>query len=300
VNQRTSTNWLSEALVIAGDLAGPIGLGDARQLWESALLDDAASFELTLSNLAAAGVDAWVVPTDRINPITLSALDDADADRSLAIIDEMVKRTRAAAGDIKLLGALGPVEPILALGEIEESEMAAAYQTQAQRLADAGIDAFLCRSFTELRALVLAVTACQKTDAAPVIASMSFDAGLDGLETVMGAGVVEMCDEMAKLGVDAVGADRTEFPDGLPAIISVMRGATDLPIYAEPNAGAAELGESGRVYPEKPATYAERYATISEAGANLVAGGLGTSAPHIAALIRARQVRQRKQAKQQG
>jgi len=116
----------------------------------------------------------------------------------------------------------------------------------------------------------------------------------------MGAGVVEMCDEMAKLGVDAVGADRTEFPDGLPAIISVMRGATDLPIYAEPNAGAAELGESGRVYPEKPATYAERYATISEAGANLVAGGLGTSAPHIAALIRARQVRQRKQAKQQG
>lgn len=300
MNQRTSTSWLSEALVIAGDLAGPIGLGDARQLWERALVDDAESFDLTLSNLVAVGVDAWVVPTDRINPITLAALEDADADQALALIGGLVQRTRAASVDIKLIGAIGPVEPILALGEIEEAELTQAYQTQAKRLADAGVDAFLCRSFTELRALALAVKACTETDAAPVIACMSFDAGLDGLETVMGTGVVEMCNAMAESGVDAVGVDRTEFPDGLPAIVSVMRGATDLPIYAEPNAGGAELGESGRMYPEKPAAFAERYATISDAGANLVAGGLGTSAPHIAALVRARQTRQRKQAKTKG
>lgn len=300
MTQTSKTAWLSEPLIIAGDMAGAIGLGDARRLWERALLADVAAFELSLSNLVAAQVDAWIVPTDRLNPITLASLEESDADCGAALIEDMVNRVRKASSHIRCIGAVGPVEPILALGEIDESELLDAYTEQITALADAGVDAIVCRSFAESAALKLAVRVSKEKFKGPIIASMSFDAGLDGLETVLGVGVAEMCGDIIELGADAIGVDRTEFPDGMPAVVGVMRAATELPIYAESNAGGAELIDDARAYPEKPAAFADRYAKLVESGANLIAGGLGTTAPHMAALARARQAFARRRAKKQG
>ncbi len=245
----------------------------------------------------AAGARVLVTFTDDANAVAM-----ADAIEAGEVATEMlatVNRDAAALcrtaiethgeADCWVSGAMGPVEPLLRLDEIGSEVLSDAYRTQATALAQGGADAILCRSFVEIEALVVAVTAAREASGLPVVGSMTFDCGPESSETTMGVTVPQACQSLVEAGAAMVGCDRARQPDGAAALVSLMRQSCDLPIWVEVNAGLPELDEQRLVYPETPIAFGERFEALAEAGALILGGGHGATPAHIEEMAKARQ-----------
>lgn len=263
-----------------------------------ASLDDAARVEEIAGRFGEAGVEWLIAPTDSLNAVACADsvdrddVPEAELKRANTLAVACLRRAADAQGGeggrtIKVIGAIGPIRQLLTLGEIEESAFARVVSEQAAAIAAGGADAVLCRSFTELETMAVAIRAAASGSGLPVLASMCFDSGPSYSETALGVSIPRFADCAAESGAFMIGCDGSEYPDGAPAIITMLRDVSKFPIYVEVNAGRAELSESGVIYPEQPKAYAERFAALSAAGANVVSGGRGASASHIRELARA-------------
>lgn len=195
------------------------------------------------------------------------------------------------AEDLLVFGALGPTERLLMFGEIDEGALDACYRTLAEALAAGGADAILCCSFTEIRALCVAVRAAEAATGLPVIGGMVFDSGPDQAETSLGVTVPQACAELAEVGVAAVGCGCGGNPDGMPALVALMRQACELPIWVKVDAGLPQLVDGRVAHPELPSEFALRMGALAAAGANFVGGCCGASPEHTAAGVVLREKR---------
>ncbi|MBX3393775.1 MAG: homocysteine S-methyltransferase family protein [Phycisphaerae bacterium] len=288
-------------IVIAG--------GDFRAEWPSvnpigggspirASREDWARVEEIARRFSESGVEWLIAPTDDWNPGAGTCGQEPDEipagelHRAMTLAVACLRRVADAhTGDgdrpARVIGAIGPVQQLLMLGEIEESELGRIVSEQAEAIAAGGADAIICRSFTELESVVVSIRSAVAASGLPVIASMCFDSGPSYSETTLGASIPRFAECAAESGAFMIGCDGSEYPDGAPAIITMLRDVTKLPVYVELNAGRAELSESGVDYPEQPRAYAERFAALSAAGASVVSGGRGAGALHMREMVRA-------------
>ncbi len=267
--------------------------GDERPSASRLSSEQTESIRATADAYLAAGARVLVTFTDDVNAVAMGG-GDVTAEMLATVNRAGAALCRAAIeahgeADCWAIGAMGPVEPLLTLEEIEREVLADAYRTQAAALADGGVDAVVCRSFVEIEALVLAVTAARETCGLPVVASMTFDCGPESSETTMGVTVPQACQSLVEAGAAMVGCDRARQPDGAAALVSLMRESCDLPIWVEVNAGLPELEEQRLVYPETPAAFGERFEALAEAGALIIGGGHGVTPAHIAEIAKVRQ-----------
>ncbi len=290
-------DYQSSILIAGGDISAEFPAKDrpAPGLLEHANLRAPDIVRDAAARFIDGGADILVTLTDGANEVALSeslGSGDLTAENVAAMNRQGVELCRQAiiarrGSSAFVFGAIGPVEGLLTLSEISEDALLAAYAAQAGALVAGGADALLCRSFTEIRMLRLAVKAAMKVVDVPVIGSMAFDAGADYTETVMGVSVPSACAELLQIGVAAVGCDRSAFPDSASSVVSLLRDACDLPIWAEVNAGQPEFGGPLLTYPETPEQFAARLEPLAAAGARFIGGGRGATAAHIAALAAA-------------
>ena len=80
---------------------------------------------------------------------------------------------RAAAGRAKVFASMGPSGVMLLMGEIAKEELAEAFSEQARALAEAGPDAIVVETMSDLAEAKLAVAAARDTGL-PVVACMTF------------------------------------------------------------------------------------------------------------------------------
>jgi 5-methyltetrahydrofolate--homocysteine methyltransferase len=64
-----------------------------------------------------------------------------------------------------------------------------------------------------------------------------------------------------------------------------MRGATDLPLWAKPNAGMPQLVGGKTIFTQTPEETAAHFGELVEAGARIIGGCCGTTPEHIRALV---------------
>ncbi len=239
------------------------------------------------------GAELLIAPSDRLNAIELESLGVEQNDcrtRACELVGQLVSAFRSAISqaasekDARLIAAIGPTDRILALREIDAADLAAAYREQAGAAEAAGADAILCRSFVELDALVVAVHACVDSTRLPVIASMTFDAGPDFTHTRMGTTIPQACGALTDAGAAAIGCDNSEFPDGAPAIATLLRESTTLPTWLEINAGRAELRDGAMLFPDSPKQFGERLRPLAATGVTFICGGAGVTPPHLSEL----------------
>jgi len=243
-----------------------------------------------------AGAKVLVTSTAGANVLSLAErLDAKDMTENeiLAMNREGAAICRAAASeypakDLLVFGAMGPTEQLLMLNEIEDATLHDAYETQAGALAAGGVDAILCRSFTEIQALSIAVKAATSATGLPVVGSMTFDCGPEQTETTLGVTIPQACAEMVDAGASVVGCDCGENPDAAQAVVTLMRQSCGLPIWVKINAGVPQLVEGRVAYPETPDEFTRRLAPLAQAGANFVGGCHGASVDHIAAMAASR------------
>jgi methionine synthase I (cobalamin-dependent) len=155
---------------------------------------------------------------------------------------------RAGGEAVKVVASIGPCGK------------AAALEEQAEILAEAGADALLLETFTDLRESTITASALKRTGL-PVIVSFTLIGELTPEEAAK---------RTAEAGVDAVGANCGTGIEDFVEICARMRSACDLPVWMKPSAGLP-----GRtVTPER---FAATTVELLAAGADIVGGCCGTA-----------------------
>jgi len=154
-----------------------------------------------------------------------------------------------------------------------------------------GVDAIIVETQTALEELGLALAAARTAGAPCVIASLAFDRMREGDEvrTMMGVSPEQAAEFAAAHGADIValncgtGIDMEKAAD----IVRRYRGACELPIMVQPNAGQPELVALEVVYRQPPDAMAAGLPGVLAAGARIVGGCCGSTPEHIRHLRRA-------------
>jgi methionine synthase I (cobalamin-dependent) len=190
---------------------------------------------------------------------------------------------RAAAGRAKVFASVGPTGIMLMMGEVGPEDVQAAFQTQAQTIADAGADAIVLETFSDPAEIVLAVAAAKKTGLA-VVACMTFDSGKDHDRTLMGTTPEQAAQKLTEAGADCVGSNCGQGIEGFVKIAARLKAATDRPIWIKANAGLPEIIRGRAVYAQTAEKFAAVVPALVQAGAAFIGGCCGTTPQFIRAV----------------
>lgn len=185
----------------------------------------------------------------------------------------------AAGGKAFVAGAIGPLglrlEPF---GPTSLEEARAMFREQAEALLEGGVDLFVLETFSELPAIGEAIKAVRELCDLPIVAQMTITSDL---RTVFGNAPEQFTEQLDGWGADVIGLNCGMGPTHILSALERMRGVTDKPLSAQPNAGLPKDVQGRQMYmgsPEYVATYAKRFVS---AGAKYIGGCCGTTPTHI-------------------
>jgi 5-methyltetrahydrofolate--homocysteine methyltransferase len=231
-----------------------------------------------------AGSAVILTNTFRANAISLGMEEEQVAAVNRAGVE--ISR-RAAGGKAKVVASIGPTGKMLMTGEVSEEQVERAFTVQARALAEAGADALVLETFSDLEEASIALRAARTTGLA-VIASFAFDSGKDKDRTMMGVTPEKAAERMEREGASAIGANCGAGPEAFASIATRFRDACELPIWVKPNAGLPEMVEGVIRYAATPESFATHLPALLDAGACFAGGCCGTSPAFIRALVEAR------------
>jgi len=226
-----------------------------------------STFGGTRARLKAAGLDVQVAEINR---------------RAAELARQVAGEGRYVGGDI------GPTGEMMApLGRLTYEAAVEMFAEQAQALAAGGVDVIYIETMSDVQEAKAAVEGAQqaaivRSSGLPVFCTFSFDT--HG-RTSMGVSPTQAAQEMAALGVVAIGANCGHAPEEVLDILPRIReAAPDAYLIAKPNAGLPRMVQHQVVYdatPERMAGLARQYV---ELGASIVGACCGSSPAHIAAI----------------
>jgi 5-methyltetrahydrofolate--homocysteine methyltransferase len=183
---------------------------------------------------------------------------------------------RAAQGRAPVFASIGPSGKLLVAGETNPEELKAAFEEQANALADAGANALVVETMSDLAEATIAVAAARQTGL-PVVACMVFDSGKDKDRTAMGVTIDQAVPALTEAGADVIVANCGQGIAGFVRICARLRAATNAPLWIKANAGLPELINGRAVYRATPESFAGAVPHLVAAGANFIGGCCGTT-----------------------
>ena len=229
-----------------------------------------------------AGSRVILTNTFGANQFVLSRYNMKDTVREINIAG--VDISKEAAGDKALVFAsMGPSGKMLIMKDVTKTELQEAFNEQADAIKDAGADAIIVETMTDMEEALIAIAAAKKTGL-PLVASMVFDAGKEKDRTIMGHTIEEMAEKFTSAGVDVLGTNCGKGIEGFIPVCKKMRASTDLPLWVKANAGSPEYVKGETVYNTTPEEYAAFIPLLVEAGADFIGGCCGTNPNFIRAI----------------
>ncbi len=211
-------------------------------------------------------------------PSSLSAYDYNKAMAKVAreaIEESKLSQPMFVAGDI------GPTGKLLRpLGEGEPQELFEVYQEQAKGLADGGVDLIFIETQFDIAEARIAVAATKSVCSLPIFVSMTFE----GETSLTGSSPKVFAATMENMGVTAIGVNCGAGPEEMLPIVEELLKHSNVPVFAEPNAGLPELINNETVFRLPAEPFAEITYKIAEKGALMLGGCCGTSPKHISCL----------------
>ena len=231
-----------------------------------------------------AGSDIILTNTFGSNGIALHRYGAADRGRDINFAGVELSR-QAADGRARVYASIGPTGKILLMGDVSEQELFDIFGIQASFLAEAGVDAIVIETMTDLGEALIALEAVKATGL-PVVLSMVFDSGPDQDRTMMGLSPQEVALKLTDAGADVVGANCGIGVESAVTICEQLRKGTHLPIWLKPNAGLPVIHEGNLAYTVTPEEFSARVPDLIAAGASYIGGCCGTTPAHINAMRR--------------
>ncbi len=242
-----------------------------------------------VAEVARAYVDAGsqIILTNTFGANRVRLAENGLANQVAEINRRGVEISREAAGSrARVFASIGPSGKLLMSGDVTEEELSAAFAEQAHALAQAGADALVIETISDLEEGRIAVTAARQTGL-PVVASAVFDSGKLKDRTMMGSTPEQAAEAFVNAGADVIGANCGQGIAGFAAICKRLRAATDRPIWIKANAGLPTLVEGRAVYQATPVEFASHVPELVELGASFIGGCCGTNPEFIRAVVRA-------------
>jgi methionine synthase I (cobalamin-dependent) len=190
---------------------------------------------------------------------------------------------RAAHGEAIVFASMGPTGKLLMDSDVTADQMHAAFEEQAEVLRDAGAEAIVVETMSDLEEAALAVDAVHRTGL-PVVACMVFDSGKEGDRTMMGITPEQAAQALIDAGADAIGANCGQGIAGFSAICQRLHAATGLPIWLKPNAGLPRMVNGQPEYSTCAEEFASYIPRLLASGATFIGGCCGTSPAFIEAI----------------
>ena len=192
--------------------------------------------------------------------------------------------SRTAAGrQARVFASIGPSGKMLMAEEVTVQELADAFGEQAMALAEAGPDALVIETMSDLTEATIALDAAKATGL-PVIVCMVFDSGKDQDRTLTGLTPERAAKELTAAGAHVVGANCGKGIVGLTGICQRLHGATDLPIWIKSNADLPRISGDSVVYDMTAELFAGCVPKLVSAGASFIGGCCGTNPEFIRAM----------------
>ncbi|HEV7767252.1 MAG TPA: bifunctional homocysteine S-methyltransferase/methylenetetrahydrofolate reductase [Thermoanaerobaculia bacterium] len=187
---------------------------------------------------------------------------------------------RKAAGDaVYVAGAMGPlgirIEPYGATSLDEARDI---FREQATALNDAGVDLFVCETFSNVAEMEQAIKAIRDVCMLPVVAQMTI--GVDG-RTIFGDTPRALAQRLDRAGADVIGLNCSVGPDVMLDAIEEMAAATAKKISCQPNAGLPRDVNGRQMYMASPDYFAKYAKRLIHKGVKFIGGCCGTTPEHI-------------------
>ncbi|HVU10956.1 MAG TPA: bifunctional homocysteine S-methyltransferase/methylenetetrahydrofolate reductase [Phototrophicaceae bacterium] len=233
-----------------------------------------------------AGADIIETNTFGANRFKLTefGLEDQVAEVNRKGVELALAAVKESGRDVYVAASVGPlgigVQPY---GRLKPEEARAVYVEQIGILAQAGANAILFETFTDLTETLLALEAAREiAPGLPVICEMTF-----GHEdrTLTGHLPGNVARKLHEAGADVIGVNCSAGPGHITRILQLMKQAAPDAIFsAMPNAGFPETIGGRTMYPATVEYFAEYALTAKAIGATIIGGCCGTTPDHIAAM----------------
>jgi methionine synthase I (cobalamin-dependent) len=185
-----------------------------------------------------------------------------------------VQCARAAAGDLPVLGSMGPT------GSPDCDTWLAAHAEQAEALATAGVDAVLVETIVRLEEGLCAVRAAVAAGAPSVWASFTPDT--DG-RLLDGTAPEDAAKAFVGAGATVIGANCGSGPESLIEPVRRLLATNLAPVLAMPSAGLPTGEPPNACYPVNPDAFAEAAIQFRNMGVRIFAGCCGVGPDHLRA-----------------
>jgi len=184
-------------------------------------------------------------------------------------------------------GDIGPTGCSTGLNGPEELERwERVFHQQASVLVEAGCDLISIETMYDLKEALCALRGAIKAGELPVMVSVTFNKTPRGFFTAMGDAPAEAVRKLTDAGASAVGVNCTLGSRDMRDLLAEIHAVSEVPVYAQPNAGQPRLVSGATVYEESPGEFAENTARMLTMGAWAVGGCCGTTDEHISELVR--------------
>lgn len=197
---------------------------------------------------------------------------------------ELAKRAVAASfKDIFIVGDVGPLGVRIApFGRVHVEEARLAFGEQIRVLYEAGVDAIVIETMSDLYEIQEAIQTARAVASLPVIASMTFTRDD---RTVLGDDPSRVARILKEAGADVIGVNCSGGPVQLLRLLRQMSQAVpDGRFWVKPNAGWPEQVGGRIMYPAAPEYFGDYALAFCRAGARIVGGCCGTTPEHIKAM----------------
>jgi len=253
--------------------------GECPDAWN---LSRPADVESVARAYVDAGSHVILTNTFRSNRLALAGYELANRVRELNVAGAQIS-LHATGAKALVFASMGPSGKMLMMGETTEEELKAAFEEQAEALAEAGVHGLVVETMSDLAEAMIAVRAAKSTGL-PVVASMVFDSGKNKDRTMMGQTVEQCAVALADAGADVVGANCGRGIAGYLALCQRLAQAASLPVWIKPNAGLPEFVDGKLIYLTTPDEFAGFAPALMDAGARFIGGCCGSTPEFIRAL----------------
>jgi homocysteine S-methyltransferase len=186
------------------------------------------------------------------------------------------------AGGKWVAGSVGPLGvPLAPMGALPISRARALFGEQIAGLVEGGVDLIAIETMRYLSEALAALEACREACDLPVMVLVTF--GEDGL-TATGRRPEEVARALEDAGADILGTNCSTGPQMALDVVARMRGVTDRPLCAMPNAGLPAVAGGRYIYSASPRYTAEVAAEMAAVGVTVLGGCCGTTPDHVAAM----------------
>ncbi len=190
---------------------------------------------------------------------------------------------------VYVAGDVGPLGVRLApYGRVSEAQAFDAFREQIAALMEAGIDALVCETMSDLYEIRAAIRAARALEAErggaplPILATLTFTRDD---RTLLGDTPAAAAEALIADGADVIGVNCSGGPAQIWRVITAMRQAAPNARFAvKPNAGWPEQIEGRIMYPATPAYFGDYAARFAALGVHVMGGCCGTTPAHIAAM----------------